>query len=307
MSFWDIFKSKKRKEAEALKRQHRIAEETRRSQEAEQARRFEERREREIEERRKREAIEKELAEKTINLSISKLQMDSPRASVDSAFSTQMSEVASQANFAINTRQGRMASDLLLQMYLMVNAHFGHKLLQIEDSETQAIGLAFTGMALAFNNGDPDVNDVAAENAFYCLSRGFLNKNNNWLMPALFTLFYRKPNLFKDMIDNIMMRLVAVAPGNSNYMNMLAVICNHEDFHNAIMYFSLNQFYNIKTKEYNIPTDMPYYIPSESSINDFLNKFNKTALSKNPNILTIGYNTLVLGYNKCASTLARCV
>lgn len=315
MSFWDFFRFKKRKreEAEALEKQRFEAEEARKKAEIEKAKQIEARK-REEEEKRKKEAEEKERAknqqtriETVKNLPISKMQIKSPIISIDIVFSEQMGNVASQANFAINTKQGRRASDLLLQMYLMVNAHNGHKLLQIEDSQTQTTGLAFTSMALSFDNGDPDVNDVAAENAFYCLSRSFLKKNNKWTTPALFSMFYRKPKLFKDMIDNIMMGLIAVAPDNPNCMNMLAVICNHEDFHNAVMFFCLNQFYNINTKEYSIPTDMPYYIPNEQTINNFLNKFNKTDLSKNPNIQTIGYNTLVLGYNKCAYTLSRCV
>ena len=87
-------------------------------------------------------------------------------------------ELSMQINWAINTNDNRTASNLLVHLYQTVQRD-SSTLLDLPADDCQSVGLAFTGMALLFNWNDVDINSVAAENAYYCLAKGYIGKKNN--------------------------------------------------------------------------------------------------------------------------------
>lgn len=220
-----------------------------------------------------------------------------------------ISELAGVVNFAINSGNNRAALNAMTEMYTVVQRNGGISLLNLPIEDLQCVGFAFTRMALYFNNGDEDINSVAAENAFYCLSKSFFEKNNNWTLPAIFTLLNTKRHLLKDKLisswcsmaqKEVGMPIGMMLGGNPFVAPHLADFrAQAIGFGDDIMYFVLSKFFNIQNLEYTIPTDLFLIEPPIDNIKAFLNN---TECSKD---FEKGEKHLRSVYKECEDTLKK--
>lgn len=188
-------------------------------------------------------------------------------------------DLASQANFAINTQNHRTASDCLGALYTSIQRD-SDLLLDLPASSCQAVGLALTGMALLYNWNDDDINSVAAENAYYCLAKSYLETDNTFCLPAIFTTLQKRPNLLKDKFiaywseqaqKEIGMPIGMALGGNPFNAPHLQGFRDQALSHKIyVQQFTLSKFYDETSEEFTIPTDMPYYIPRKNDIQLFL-------------------------------------
>lgn len=190
-----------------------------------------------------------------------------------------LSEIASQLNMSHNIGDKSTALQLCSVLYKEVSPYKsgGKALINLSASKSQCVGLAFTTMALCYSFGDEDINSVAAENAFYCLSKNLIETNNKFAAPAIFTIMQKGSKLMSDKLIRSMMSLAQKQVGAPISImlggNPLTDPGLEEFRQQAIMsvkdftsYYVLLKFYDIANRQYLIPTDMPYYIPQESDI-----------------------------------------
>ena len=194
-------------------------------------------------------------------------------------------EIATSLNFAYNVGNKSFAGRLCKDLYMEVSPQRqgGKVLLELSSKECQVVGMAFTTIALRYDFGDPDFNSVAAENAYYCLARNLIDNNNSFVAPALFAILLVNYNLMKSKLISsycniynkkrgINVYLAGDPFNDSGFEKFRNDAINFKDY---IMYYALSKFYDIKNKSYLIPTDLHYYIPQESVINDFLERVSK--------------------------------
>ena len=198
----------------------------------------------------------------------------------DDAISEKLQNLAGCVNFTFNTNNHKEAVRYMNELFDECYGRNGYKLLLISDDATQVVGLAFTSIARYLNFNDRDLNSVAAENALYCLARNFIATGNTYCVPAIFTLLINYSDLLR---DKLIAAHCAITQKNMRFPIGLALGGNPfsaphlNDFRKqavlkrvSIMAYILPCFYTEKSKEYSIPTDMPYHIPSQSDINNFL-------------------------------------
>ena len=95
--------------------------------------------------------------------------------------------LSANVNWGYNTRNTSLLLDSSAKLfnYVLPQNKGGQILLQLEgQGDTQVVGAAFSYGAIMFDNGDPSVNSVMAENAFYCLAKS-IKAGNNYAAPIL--------------------------------------------------------------------------------------------------------------------------
>ncbi|MDE5762265.1 MAG: hypothetical protein K2H68_01985, partial [Bacteroidales bacterium] len=179
-------------------------------------------------------------------------------------------QIATQLNMAHNMGKDKIAGQLCAILYEEVGPRKqgGKVLINLPSEDCQCVGLAFTNMALCYDFGDEDINSVAAENAYYCLAKCLIEKNNTFVAPAIYTIMHKGGNLLKDKLisswcdmaqKQVGMPIGLMLGGNPftdpelNDFRQQAI-----NFRNDIAYYALTKFYDIEKKQYKIPTDMPY-------------------------------------------------
>lgn len=131
-------------------------------------------------------------------------------------------------------------------------------MLQLEgQGDTQVVGAAFSYGAIMFDNGDPSVNSVMAENAFYCLTKS-IKAGNNYAAPILLNMLEHNP----DAISISSMRLEkskcfgslrAISHSNSKEAVYRNKFCENIMY---IKFYIISIFYDIREKRLLIPDDM---------------------------------------------------
>lgn len=224
--------------------------------------------------------------------------------------------LASQFNLAHNIGNGA-AGQLCAMLYQEVGPRKqgGEALINLPCNECQSVGLAFTTMALCYDFGDEDINSVAAENAYYCLSKSLIEKNNSFVTPAIFTIMQEGGRLMKDKLisswcdmtqKQLGMPIGLILGGNpftDPNLNDFRQQAIH--FKNLIAYYALVKFYDIDRMQYKIPTDMPYHIPKESEIKSFLVKVKEDSLFNEENIIANCKEHFISVYEQCKDTLLK--
>lgn len=306
MELFDIF-NKKKKERERQ-------EQLRLQREAEAKRRAEEQRRR-AEEQRRREETTPQSTEHSSNENEPQVKVPNTRVlPTDDEVSEQLQYLAEQANWSFNTGNQQATIKFMNELFDACYGRNGYKLLQISDQATQVIGLAFTSIARHLDFNDQDLNSVAAENALYCLARNLIANGNTFCTPAIFTLLLNHSDLLKDKLIaahcEIAQKEIGLPicvmlggnPFNAPHLN---------DFREQavskrvpIMAYILPFFYKEQSKEYSIPTDMPYHIPSQSQINKFIRL--KSEYGKaNENLLQEGKRYFYQIFEECQETLLK--
>lgn len=222
-------------------------------------------------------------------------------------------ELSSTVNWTFNSNKQNTCIDAMLSLYQSVQRGGGRQLLNLPASDCQCVGLAFTCMALFFDNGDKDINSVAAENAYYCLAKTYIGSNNSYALPAVFTLLQRKPFLLYDKFianwctfaqKEAGMPIGMMLGGNPFRDPKLQDFRNQAvGFIEQVKYYVLNIFYNVDNSTFNMPTDLPYHLPNQAEIKTFLSAIGKNENFSYSEYFSIGKKHFEGVFKECENTL----
>lgn len=265
------------------KKAKRIAETKRKADEAKKAK--------EQQTQRKKEETAKRIDEAFKKATVQKVRLSDFQACVDenASFSDQMAGIAGNVNLCFVTGNKQGVTDNLVILYNKVHGYNSHLLKTLDAKDGQIVGLAFIKMALYFSNGDFQVNEIAAQNAYYCIAKNYLFDKNTYALPALFTLFAKRPQTLGDelydvnpdpSLEGAYGRMTLSAP----YRRKDRVMENRL----PIMKYVLSKFYDENKKKFLIDTTLPYHIPSQEDVNVFYQELRTRKLGNEKEILTKG-------------------
>ena len=274
------------------KKAKRLAETKRKADEARKAKEQQAQREREeADKKRKEEETAKRIDEAVKNATIQKMSLSDFQVSVDenASFSDQMAGIAGNVNLCFVTGNKQGVTDNLVILYNKVHGYNSHLLKTLDAKDGQIVGLAFIKMALYFSNGDFQVNEIAAQNAYYCIAKNYLFDKNTYALPALFTLLAKRPQTLGDELYDVNPdpslggaygRMTLSAP----YRRKDRVMENRL----PIMKYVLSKFYDETKKKFLIDTTLPYHIPSQEDIDVFNQEQRTSKLGNEKEILAKG-------------------
>lgn len=273
------------------KKAKRLAETKRKADEARKAKEQQAQREREeADKKRKEEETVKRIDEAVKNATIQKMSLSDFQVSVDenASFSDQMAGIAGNVNLCFVTGNKQGVTDNLVILYNKVHGYNSHLLKTLDAKDGQIVGLAFIKMALYFSNGDFQVNEIAAQNAYYCIAKNYLFDKNTYALPALFTLLAKRPQTLGDELFD-----VNPDPSLEGYGRMtLSAPYRRKDrvMENRlpIMKYVLSKFYDETKKKFLIDTTLPYHIPSQEDIDVFNQEQRTSKLGNEKEILAKG-------------------
>lgn len=250
-----------------------------------------EREERESEERKRKAAEEERRIEEALeNATVHRIPFSNLQMVVDEddSFSDQMTAIAGNANMSFLCRNNRGFQNSIIELYNKVHGHNSHKLKSIAAKDGQCIGLAFIKMALYFNNGDFQVNEIAAQNAYYCIYKNYNETGNTYALPALFTLLLKKPRALEDELyrsnpDPELVGFGGITP-SAPYRRSDRAMINRL----PVMKFLLQRFYDEGGKKFRIDTTLPYHIPSEDDVTKFISEYSKSQYANVKESISIG-------------------
>ena len=265
------------------KKAKRIAETKRKADEAKKAK--------EQQTQRKKEETAKRIDEAFKKATVQKVRLSDFQVSVDenASFSDQMAGIAGNVNLCFVTGNKQGVTDNLVILYNKVHGYNSHLLKTLDAKDGQIVGLAFIKMALYFSNGDFQVNEIAAQNAYYCIAKNYLFDKNTYALPALFTLFAKRPQTLGDelydvnpdpSLEGAYGRMTLSAP----YRRKDRVMENRL----PIMKYVLSKFYDENKKKFLIDTTLPYHIPSQEDIDVFNQEQRTSKLGNEKEILAKG-------------------
>ena len=164
--------------------------------------------------------------------------------------------LSANVNWGYNTRNTSLLLDSSAKLfnYVLPQNRGGQILLQLE---TQVVGAAFSYGAIMFDNGDPSVNSVMAENAFYCLTKS-IKAGNNYAAPILLNMLEHNPDAIFDKFYEVEKSkcfgsLRAISHSNSKEAVYRNKFCENIMY---IKFYIISIFYDIREKRLLIPDDM---------------------------------------------------
>ncbi len=222
---------------------------------------------------------------KTQKVVVSNLQMI---VDENDSFSNQMATIAGNANLSFLSRNQEGFQKSIIELYNNVHGYNSHKLKTISAKDGQCIGLAFIKMALFVSNGDFRVNEIAAQNAFYCIVKNFKSTGNKSALPALFTLLLKKPRTLEDELYKVneapqLSGLSSLTP-TAQYTQPIRAMSNRL----PIMKFLLQKFYDENLKKFIIDVTIPYHIPSDSDVKNFISEYNNSEYASKKDSISLG-------------------
>lgn len=250
-----------------------------------------EREEREAEERKRKAAEEEQRIKEALeNATVHRIPFSNLQMVVDedASFSEQMTAIAGNANMSFLCRNNRGFQNSIIELYNKVHGHNSHKLKIIASKDGQCIGLAFIKMALYFDNGDFQVNEIAAQNAFYCIYKNYNETGNTYALPALFTLLLKKPRTLEDELyrsnpDPELVGLGGMTP-SAPYRRSDRAMSNRL----PVMKFLLKSFYDEGGDKFTIDTTLPYHIPSEDDVKKFTKEYSQSQYANDKESISKG-------------------
>lgn len=168
--------------------------------------------------------------------------------------------LSANVNRGYNTRNTNLLLEGCVQLfnYVLPQNKGGKILLQLEgQGDTQIVGVAFSYGAIMFDNGDPSVNSVMAENAFYCLAKS-IKAGNNYAAPILLYMLEHNPDAIFDKFYEVEKSkcfgsLRAISSSNSKEAVYRNKFCENIMY---IKFYIISIFYDIREKRLLIPDDM---------------------------------------------------
>jgi len=224
-------------------------------------------------------------------------------------------DIAVAVNWHFNTNNQKTCLDSMVMLYQTVQRESGRILLDLPASNCQSVGLAFTCMALYFDNGNNNINSVAAENAYYCLAKSNIEEENTYSLPAIFSMLHRRPNLLTDKFisswcsmaeKQVGMPIGMMLSGNPFKDPHLQDFRDQAiGFMSQVKYYILSIFYDIEHQKFIIPTDMPYFLPTEQEITSFLLSIRNEINIDASNYLSLGKSHFSNVFKECEGTLSK--
>lgn len=210
----------------------------------------------------------------------------------NSIFSEKMTGIAGNANLCFLLGNKNDFLNYIIELYNLVHGYNSHKLKMISPKDGQCIGLAFVKMAMFFSNGDSRVNEIAAQNAYYCIIKNFKIEGNTYALPALFSLLLKKPLTLVDELYSVNPDASLVGWGgmtfSAPYIRRQRAISNRL----PIMKFLLQKFYDEGCNKFYIDTSLPYHIPSFNDVSTFIEEYKKSDYSQKTDSVSIGESYL---------------
>lgn len=268
---------------EKKKKAKRLTEAKRKADEAKKAKELQARKKREAVEKKKQEENAKQLDEMFEKATVRKVSLSDFQVCVDEndSFSNQMAAIAGNVNLCFVTGNKKGVTDNLVILYNKVHGYNSHLLKTLEAKDGQIVGLAFVKMALYFSNGDFQVNEIAAQNAYYCIVKNYLFDKNTYALPALFTLLAKRPQTLADELYDVNPDPTLTGWGGMTlsgpYRRKDRVMENRL----PIMKYVLSKFYDETKKTFLIDTTLPYHIPSQEDIRIFYDDLKASGLGNN--------------------------
>ena len=256
---------------------------------------------RKLEEERQKQCIDAAFDKAKIQkISMSQIRMVADK---DASFSDQMAAIAGNANLCFLMGNKDEFVKNIIKLYNLVHGYNSHRLKTVTSKDGQCIGLAFIKMAMYFSNGDSQVNEIAAQNACYCIVKNFKNDNNTYALPALFSLLLKKPQTLMDELysvnpDSSLVGMGSMLP-SSPYRRKDRATSNRL----PIMKFLLQTFYDEGNKKFTIDTTLPYHIPSVNDVSTFMREYTKSNYATNSNSESIGESYLYALYENIEEQL----
>lgn len=239
---------------------------------------------------REKRSFERDIQKMVDNTTTHKINLTDFQVYVDenASFSEQLAMIARNVNWCFTVGNKKGLSDSIVELYNRVHGYNSHKLKTLEAKDGQVVGLAFIKIVLFYNNGDYRVNEIAAQNAYYSIAKNFMETNNAYALPAMFTLFYKEPLALGDELYRInpnpeLVGLNGMLP-SAIYSKRERALSNRL----PIMKYILQQFYDENKKEFKMDVTLPYHIPSVVEIDKFLEEYSKSIYYNNINVLSIG-------------------
>lgn len=198
--------------------------------------------------------------------------------------------LAGNVNWGLSTKNNSLFLNSANQLYNYVQSNGAYLLTEIEESENlQMVGKAFSYFARFLDNGDPDINSVAAENAYYCLGKS-IKKGNYFAAPALYNLLDSSSELLIDKFISVRMpdvEKITGMPIGMLYGNPHESIDAKEEASKYVPYlkfYIISKFYDIKLNRSLMPEDIIEY--SNTKVNTDIK--NMLAISSYENAMSIG-------------------
>lgn len=215
---------------------------------------------------------------------------------IDPLFSGRLAALAGDVNFACNTGQKQAALNAMVKLYNAADKYESKGLLLLDPDQAQSIGLAYMWFALYFSNGvNKDPNDVAAENALLCLAMNHLETENTFVLPAIFTLFNKHHERLDDAVERVLRSSFYYGPINPNGFYKYHVD-GYKLYRISIMYYCLSIFYDFQDDRFNIPDDLPYFLPKKEEIHDFWEELNNYSFWGDESLSDLGRENLIRIY-----------
>lgn len=173
--------------------------------------------------------------------------------------------LAQNTNWGLSTRNNDLFLNSAVELYKYVQKNGASILTNFSDSsELQVIGKAFSYFARFIDNGDLDINSVAAENSYYCLASSMM-QNNFYAAPELFNLLDTKKELFSDKFKSVIFddlqeyHQVPLDVIINSPEQQITVLKEIEKIHPILIYYVISNFYNIDTNKTKMPEDIIEY------------------------------------------------
>ncbi|MFA6677037.1 MAG: hypothetical protein WCS34_05540 [Bacteroidales bacterium] len=198
-----------------------------------------------------------------------------------------ITELAKTVNDSFTYGRQSECVDTMVKLYEEVQKNKGVDLINLKHSNLQTVGLAFVLIALRLKSDSDSINEVAAENSYFCLAKSYITDNDKTSLPGIFNIFQIKPKLLSD----VMITYWKDAKNNNIELSM--------SFMEEIQFFLLNSFFDIEKKEYLIPTDFIYMLPPKEEINKFLDHINSLENFNNEIYISEGKKHFKAIYHIC--------
>lgn len=216
---------------------------------------------------------------------------------VDENFSEALDSYACSANFAFVTGQQSVCSDSLVRLYNLVHGYNSHRLLSLDPQKGQTLGLAFVKMALYFSNGDNTVNEIAAQNAYYCLAKNIIVCENTFAAAPLFSLLYKKPRLLGDELKAL------VNEPMMPFENPMHRFYKGQECVFPLLKYLLTLFYDNEQSKFTIDETLPYHLPTHDEVRKLQDLLNKRNILHDNKALNIGKDYFVEVFNSIVESL----
>lgn len=203
---------------------------------------------------------------------------------VDISDEPEVAQLATVAVWRYNTHQ---SSDFIVRavvdLYDYAREHGGRVLLELDSSLCMKVGMAFTLFALFIEDDNRLVNSVAAENAIYCLGKGFFHNGDKRSACLLFSLLTGPKDLLMDQfvtatIDEYQSKrypLGLVFMGRNPYRDPGLQEFRDEAvaYRLVVARYLLDSFYDCETESVKGAHDFFYLLPTGDAVGRFMRDY----------------------------------